>query len=537
VTHARKSTRSTPARRVLPFALAALAATGSLAVTGTAHAADSTVRVTAGDDTYASSARPTYTFGNSTSLVAGTKNGDRMVGFLKFKVGALPAGTTVAKAELKLTRDPSTPLPASVKVKKATGTNWAESTLSNTNAPAVGDEIAAATPAATATAVTFDLTAAVKTAGTFTFAVTSPVTNSIARFRTAESGAAPQLTLTLKQATVTPAPAPKPVPTPTPTPTPPPAPAECTVDAKLVPTCNILWGAAAGGFSETPRDVALRDWEAKSGRTASIYHTYHRGDEQFPTAAEIAMAREVGKPRILFTNWKVDYGSKWADVAAGKQDARIDRLSAYIKANFTEKFYLTMHHEPENDVNATAGSGMTAKDFAAMFRHVVLRMRANGVDNAVFVMAYMNVEKWNNSPWWYDLYPGDDVVDWLGVDSYINAQPGGFHNADFKNLMDRTTDPKFPGWYTWATTQHPTKPLMAAEWGVYECRTACDPAEKAKLFDTVLPQLKAMPKIKAIVYFDTASDQQGLDMRIDSTPTALAAFQRVAADPIFKVKL
>jgi beta-mannanase len=310
------------------------------------------------------------------------------------------------------------------------------------------------------------------------------------------------------------------------------------VDAKLVPSCNVLWGAAAGGFSDTPRDQALREWEAKSGRTSTIYHTYHRGDEMFPTTAEIAMSREAGKPRVLFTNWKVGYGAKWADVPAGKQDARIDKLSAYIKANYTEKFFMALHHEPENDVNETAGSGMTAKDYAAMYRHTVLRMRANGVTNVVFVLAYMNVEKWNNSAWWYDLYPGDDVVDWLGVDTYVNAQPGGYHYGDFNYLMDRTTDSaKFPGWYTWASTQHPTKPIMVAEWGVYECKTACSPTEKAKLYDTVLPQLATKPGIKAMVYFDTASDQQGLDMRIDSTPTARAAFQKVAADPTFKVKL
>jgi hypothetical protein len=39
------------------------------------------------------------------------------------------------------------------------------------------------------------------------------------------------------------------------------------------------------------------------------------------------------------------------------------------------------------------------------------------------------------------------------------------------------------------------------------------------------------------VYFDTASDQGGRDMRIDNTPAALAAFKKIAADPTFTVKL
>src|SRR3954447_6881636 len=57
----------------------------------------------------------------------------------------------------------------------------------------------------------------------------------------------------------------------------------CKVDAQLVPTCGVLWGAAAGGFTSTPRDQALYQWEKTSGRPTSIYHTYHSGDQLFPT--------------------------------------------------------------------------------------------------------------------------------------------------------------------------------------------------------------------------------------------------------------
>jgi hypothetical protein len=40
-----------------------------------------------------------------------------------------------------------------------------------------------------------------------------------------------------------------------------------------------------------------------------------------------------------------------------------------------------------------------------------------------------------------------------------------------------------------------------------------------------------------MVAFDTASDQQGLDMRIDSTKEALASFKKIAADEVFKVSI
>ena len=79
--------------------------------------------------------------------------------------------------------------------------------------------------------------------------------------------------------------------------------------------------------------------------------------------------------------------------------------------------------------------------------------------------------------------------------------------------------------------------LLGLGGAVYECRTKCSPDEKAKVHAKVVEQMKAMPAIKAMVAFDTASDQQGLDMRIDSTPQALASFKKIATDPIFQVNI
>jgi beta-mannanase len=312
------------------------------------------------------------------------------------------------------------------------------------------------------------------------------------------------------------------------------SPTTCTVNAKLVPTCGLLWGAAAGGFTAVPRDTAEKTWEQASGRTAGVYHTYHRGDELIPTTAEIAMAHNQAQPRTLFLNWKVDYGTTFAAVARGAANARIDREAAYLKANFHDKFFITFHHEPENDVNAAKGSGMTAADFAAMFRHTVLRLRADGVTNMVTVVVYMSYEKWFNAPWWADLYPGNDVVDWIGLDAYLTAQPGGFHYGTFSDLMDRTTDPKkFPGFYQWTTRTHPDKPFMLAEWGVYE--NTADLTQKPKVFASVLPQLARYPALKGMLYFDSPKIQNGGDLRIDSSPAALAQFRKIATDPRFKV--
>ena len=110
------------------------------------------------------------------------------------------------------------------------------------------------------------------------------------------------------------------------------APAVCSTGALLVPSCGVLWGAAAGGFTDLPRDVELRKWEKLSGRTATIFHTYHNGAARFPTADEISLTSDPAHPRVLLTNWKVSYRSNWANVAAGGEDKRIDAFAVRAKA-------------------------------------------------------------------------------------------------------------------------------------------------------------------------------------------------------------
>jgi beta-mannanase len=171
-----------------------------------------------------------------------------------------------------------------------------------------------------------------------------------------------------------------------------------------------------------------------------------------------------------------------------------------------------------------------------MYRHVITLLRAKGVDNAINVVAYMGNEKWMAQSWWKDIYPGDAYVDWIGLDSYVSVEKGYYHFGNFGDLLNRQPTGGGTSWIDWATTAHPSKPIMIAEWGMYH-RTSVK-VDKAAAFNTVLPELKAHPQIKAIVYFDTKSDDEGdRDISVDSTPASLAAFKTLAADDIFKVKL
>jgi hypothetical protein len=302
---------------------------------------------------------------------------------------------------------------------------------------------------------------------------------------------------------------------------------------KLVPTCGALWGVAPGAHTSTPRHLALRDFETKTGRPQAVYHSYHRGTELFPTPEEVAIARD----RVLFLNWK-PRGASWARIAAGDPatERYLDRLAMHIRHTLTAPFFLTVHHEPENDVQPREGSGYTAKDYAAMFRHVIGGLRERGVHNLVSVMVHMAYIKWTTQSWFEDLYPGDDVVDWVGWDVYAYSEPGHGH-GDFAEMMNRRSSdkPSWPGFYNWAAARHPDKPLMLGEWGVWH--SPKNPGHQAYFFDTVAKQIALFPRVKALVYFDTPADQRGKDSRVDRTQQGLSAYRVLGQERMFQVRV
>jgi hypothetical protein len=312
----------------------------------------------------------------------------------------------------------------------------------------------------------------------------------------------------------------------------------CRTGHKLVPTCGVLWGVAPGAFTDKRGPRALAAFEKKTGRHQDIYHAYHNGTGQlFPTDDQIALARQRGEKRILFLSWRPD-GASWAEIARGdkRTDAYLDRLARHINQNFGEDFFFSVHHEGENEVKEKRGSGYTAQDYSNMYRHVVHRLRARGVDNLVTVLVHMAYVPHTTKSWFDRMYPGDDVVDWIGFDSYAYSDPGYGH-GDFAEMLNRRMEsrPSWPGFYNWAVRKHGDKPLMVAEWGVWSSKK--NPEHKADFYREVGEQIRKFPKIRAMVHFDTPHNRKGQDSRVDTTQAALKAYRRLGDLPVFQVQV
>ncbi len=307
--------------------------------------------------------------------------------------------------------------------------------------------------------------------------------------------------------------------------------ARCGVDDLLVPTCGRLFGVApVQAAGSTWRESALR-FERQARDRMSILHAFHRETTDiWPTDEEIRLANEG---RLLFVNWR-SHDLTWRQVADGAADTHLRQVADRIESRFPQPFFLSLNAEMEDEVDPTPGSGQTATDFRDFFRHVVELLRAEGADNIVPVVVYTGDPSWTVHDWYEELYPGDDVVAWVGFDPYAFGEPP-VYQTNFAGIVDRRLDttPDFPGFATYAAARFPDKPLMLAEWGVIDDPDR--PRYKGRFFRNLSEQLTDFPQIRALVYFNSLEQVGGIGVtRIDSSRHALRWFRHLLDEPMFQ---
>ncbi|WP_051298880.1 hypothetical protein [Arthrobacter castelli] len=507
---------------VATVAVMALLVPASVPSPPSANAADEATSSIA--DTYDVSSLSDRTNGDAAKVSVGYDGWDDKIGYLKF---AGVSGSDVA-ATLNLSLHGGTA--GTIKVHQVSN-SWDERDLSSGNAPELGDFLGQATVADNQDRLSVPLKgldagggaislALIRTDGGITRIASKEATEVSAPKLMVESGngsvsATPESTDSLQND----------------------APANCTLSEILVPSCGTLFGASSSPIHGEPWNRTLLEFEETAGRTMDIAHFYERGQsDMFPNQRHLNRQNEPDAQRILFFNWKPN-GLTWRQVANGAADDFLLRLADHMKANAHEPFFLSLNAEMEDEVDQSPGSGQTAADFRAFFRHVVSLLRENGVDNMVTVMNYVGSAKWGTKPWFDDLYPGNDVVDWIAQDSYSFGKPP-IWLTDFSGLVNRTHGgSSWPGFYNWAAENYPNKPQMLGEWGVEE--SSEHPDFKNQFFETAAQQLKKYPKIKALVYWNSdgyypsGEPYMSGETHIGSASDSLNAFQAYVTEDIF----
>jgi hypothetical protein len=495
-------------------------------------------------DAYTDLAQPDATHGDASRIVVSSQAGKQRVGYVKFDVGRLPANA-VPRLVLAVDGD------AGKLELHATEIEWDERSLSPGNAPATDGLLSVVDVPAGLHQVVIDVPEFIGKDGVYSFALIREADRGETEVLATESGSTqvprlqaepppPEATTVVRPSPTDPPRSDGPSGQPSPSASDPrpsdssspsqslsdsPTTGACTVSKKLVPSCGVWFGAAAYPTAGESFDQAIMDFERTVRRPMDIVHYYHRGQSVlFPTSGEMSRANEPGRNRLLYLNWK-PIGLTWRQITDGAADGFLSRLGAHIRTTHPEPFFLSLNAEMEDEVNATAGSGRTAADFRSFFRHTVQTLRAAGADNVVFVVNYTSTPHWADKPWFDTLYPGDDVVDWIAEDPYaVGRANDSVWRTDFPGLVNRSQNPAgsdYPGFYSWAQREHPSKPIMLGEWGVDD--PADDPTYKPRFFAKAGEQLAKFPKLKALVYWNAADFPVVGDTRVDSSPQALAA--------------
>ena len=293
-----------------------------------------------------------------------------------------------------------------------------------------------------------------------------------------------------------------------------------------VPAEGVYFGAWRGpgpGRPDDPR-VSIESAEQQIGRKYAIDRRFYRWHTVLPTNYDRWTADEGRIPMISLRSRDVrtDEVIPWSVIASGREDTYLREVADGLR-EWREPVFFILDAEPESMV----GEWGTAAEFRAAWRHIVGLFRERDVRNVSFT--------WTTQTWSFkpeaergelmdDLYPGDDVVDWIAGDPY-----NFYDRGVWADLGEEMAD-----WYAWARREHPTKPLAVAEWGSKEDPAA--PGRKAAWFDEVLLALREdYPEVKAVVYFDEEKHEDGTvnDWRIDTSAESLLGFARLARSPYF----
>jgi len=206
-------------------------------------------------------------------------------------------------------------------------------------------------------------------------------------------------------------------------------------------------------------------------------------------------------------------------VIDGKWDEYLDTYAqAAAKQNIP--FMLRWGHEFNGDWYpwSLAKNGNTAAQFAAAFRHIVDRFRKAGAHKVQFVWCYNN-EGVPKSLDPFDAYPGDDYVDWVGIDGYNFGRSQSWSKwSSFEQV--------FGAAYALAVKRAPGKPIVIGEMASSE--VGGNKTEWLKEMFAVLPRY---PQIRALTWFDINKET---NWAVNSSDEVYLAFLQGLTKPYWR---
>lgn len=379
--------------------------------------------VPASADTYVSRQEPNSSRGSHAVVTAAAWPDWYTEGYLKFTVPADAAPFRSVRLELTLDRVEN--LPDRVELRELPS-SWAENETTWHNRPDTGRRLTeirldrlreVGKPGKADLRVHVDVSRWVTGPGSYAFALVNSQKHTAARFRAAETASGPRLVVSPDAPTPTQAPAAGPT-----ADSPPVASSTVRPQAPAVPPTptpshnetepddgRLLCGVSLDVGDGQSHKEALAEAERRLGRVGMIREFYPGEPGAWP-----GRFADVLDGRPVVVSFKMDPRK----VIAGDYDAKMTEW--FETAPDDREVYWVYYHEPEDNI---AAGEFTAADYRAAWRR--LSDLADRADNPR-LKATLVLMSWSLEPAskrnWRDYYPGRDVVDVLGWDTYNLAK-------------------------------------------------------------------------------------------------------------------
>jgi hypothetical protein len=293
---------------------------------------------------------------------------------------------------------------------------------------------------------------------------------------------------------------------------------------------------------------AVASWRAQMGeRLPAVWMIYQwwTGWNQFPAHHAQRAQAMGGRFMVTWEPWGGNASdSSWncRSIARGGRDAYVRSYARAVRESGVPVM-IRLGHEMNGDwypwgtANVSARgrhNGNSPADFVAMWRRVVSIFRQERATNVSWVWApnifYMNARNTRNSQIQdlRALYPGDDVVNWIGLSVYNDGARHPWRS--FSNLFGDS--------YT-SLSAISRKPMMIAEMGVTEEGAPRGDSKADWITQTFLADIPTRyPRVRLVNYFSRDRRAFGeSDYRFDTSPASLNAFRTVANSPLYQGRL
>jgi mannan endo-1,4-beta-mannosidase len=304
------------------------------------------------------------------------------------------------------------------------------------------------------------------------------------------------------------------------------------------PSPTVYWGGSIGDQltgTQAPWDMgAVSKFEEMAGKKLSLVNFFAPFANcasspcsfyEFP-AGPLESIREHGAiPVFSWSSQSIpssldEPDFQLSDVIAGTYDSFI-REFAEDARDWGHPFFLRFNWEMNGDWFpwSEGVNGNQSGEYVAAWRHVHDIFTAVGATNATWVWC-PNVDPTGKLQNVAATYPGDEYVDWTGLDGYNwGPRKGGW--TSFDGLYNST-------YHAIADSIAPAKPMLIGEMGSTESG-----GSKASWISEALAEIPSQyPKIRGMLWFDTFDD--GMDWPIETSSSATSAFAAGIQDSAYR---